>query len=188
MSEDANSIPGLAQWVNRSSFVINCGVGCRCGLDLALLWLWSWSAAAALIWSLAWELPYAAGVALKRWKHPPQTKQNKTKKHCPRWLRKKLGKEQILLKAREILFSGVCLDPLWIIHGFKIKEEAQGQEPRVEEGRKHMLMVARQSLSGLQGPWGRCRALVMSRMTTCWTLGAPGEVIWACYLPQWPHL
>jgi len=31
-----------------------------------LLWLWCWLAAAAPIQSLAWELPYAVGVALKR--------------------------------------------------------------------------------------------------------------------------
>ena len=46
-------IPGLAQWVK----------------DLALLWLWFRLAAAAPIRPLAWELPYAAGVALKRKKN-----------------------------------------------------------------------------------------------------------------------
>ena len=44
------------------------GVGQRCGLDLALLWLWGRPAAVALIHPLAWELPYAAGAALKRQK------------------------------------------------------------------------------------------------------------------------
>ena len=47
--EDTGSIPTLAQWVK----------------DLALLWLWHSLATAALILSLAWELPYAASVALK---------------------------------------------------------------------------------------------------------------------------
>ena len=43
--EDADSIPGLTQWVK----------------DLALLWLW------CRLWQpLAWEPPYAAVVALKR--------------------------------------------------------------------------------------------------------------------------
>ena len=60
--EDTGSIPGLSQWVN--DLAVSCGVGHRHGLDLALLWLWP--AAAALIRSLAWELPYALGVALKR--------------------------------------------------------------------------------------------------------------------------
>ena len=45
------------------------GVGCRCGLDPTLLWLWL--AAAAQIQPLAWELPHAAGLALKS-----KTKQN----------------------------------------------------------------------------------------------------------------
>ena len=44
---------------------MSCGVGHRLGSDLALLWLWDRPAAAALIRLLAWELSYAAGVALK---------------------------------------------------------------------------------------------------------------------------
>ena len=50
--EDVGLIPDLAQWVK----------------DLALLWLWRRPAAIAPIQPLAWELPYAAGVALKRQK------------------------------------------------------------------------------------------------------------------------
>ena len=49
------------------------GVGHRLGLDPALLWLWCRPVAAALIRSLAWELPYAVGATLKDQK-------NKTKK------------------------------------------------------------------------------------------------------------
>ena len=45
---------------------MSCGVGQRYGSGLALLWLWCRPAAVALIRLLAWELPYAAGVALKR--------------------------------------------------------------------------------------------------------------------------
>ena len=45
----AGSIPGLAQWVK----------------DLALLWLWCRPAAVAPIGLLAWDPPYATGVALK---------------------------------------------------------------------------------------------------------------------------
>ena len=41
------------------------GVGRRLDSDLALLWLWSRLAAVALIRPLAWEPPYAVGVALE---------------------------------------------------------------------------------------------------------------------------
>ena len=44
---------------------MSCDVGCRCGSDPALLWLWRRLAAAAPIGPLAWEPPYAEGVALK---------------------------------------------------------------------------------------------------------------------------
>ena len=42
------------------------GVGRTCGLDQALLWQWHRPAAAALVQPLAWELPHAMGVALKK--------------------------------------------------------------------------------------------------------------------------
>ena len=42
------------------------GTAQECGLDLALLWLWWRLAAAVPIQPLAWELPYAVGVALKK--------------------------------------------------------------------------------------------------------------------------
>ena len=51
---------------------MSCGVGCRRGLDPALLWLWCRLAAIAPIRPLAWEPPYAAGVALKRQKQDKQ--------------------------------------------------------------------------------------------------------------------
>ena len=54
------SIPGLTQWVK----------------DLALLWLWCRLAAVAPTGPLAWEPPYAAGVALKR----PKKKKKERKK------------------------------------------------------------------------------------------------------------
>ena len=44
---------------------MSCGVGHRLGLDLVLLWLWHRLVATAPVQPLAWELPYAAGVALK---------------------------------------------------------------------------------------------------------------------------
>ena len=39
------------------------GVLCRCGLDPTLLWLWRRTGAIAPIQPLAWEPPYAMGVA-----------------------------------------------------------------------------------------------------------------------------
>ena len=45
---------------------MSCGVGCRHGLGPTLLFLWPVLATAALIWHLAWELPYAVGVAIKK--------------------------------------------------------------------------------------------------------------------------
>ena len=58
--EDEGSIPSLTQWVK----------------DLALLGLRCWLAAAAPIGPLAWELPYAAGAALKSKNKTKQKKQN----------------------------------------------------------------------------------------------------------------
>ena len=49
-----------------SSDALGCSIGH--GLDPALLWLWRRLAAVAPIRPLAWELPRAAGVALKRLK------------------------------------------------------------------------------------------------------------------------
>ena len=45
---------------------MSCGVGYRRGLDPGLLWLWYRPSAIVPIRPLAWEPPYAAGVALKR--------------------------------------------------------------------------------------------------------------------------
>ena len=53
---------------------MSCGVGCRFGPDLALLWLWCSLAAVAPIGPLAWERPYATGVALKRQKEKSKKK------------------------------------------------------------------------------------------------------------------
>ena len=47
---------------------MSCGVGHRCSSDLTLLWLWYRPMATAQIGHLAWEPPYAKGVALKRQK------------------------------------------------------------------------------------------------------------------------
>ena len=53
---------------------MSCGVGCRRGSDLVLLWLWCRPAAVAPLQPLAWEPPYAKGVALKQQQKNKQTK------------------------------------------------------------------------------------------------------------------
>ena len=50
-------------------------VGQRRGSDLAWLWLWCRPVATALIGPLAWEPPYARGVALKK-KNRKETQEN----------------------------------------------------------------------------------------------------------------
>ena len=65
-----------------SSVTMSCGVGHRCGLDLPLLRLWYRPAAVALIWPLAWELPYAICAALKN----KQTKKKSKLSFVPRIL------------------------------------------------------------------------------------------------------
>ena len=48
-------------------------------LELVLLWLWYRLAVAALIQPLAWELPYAAGVPIKRKKEEKRKGKGKRK-------------------------------------------------------------------------------------------------------------
>ena len=50
----------------RNGLTLSPGVGRRHGSDPELLWLWHRPAARAPIGPLAWELPYAAGAALKK--------------------------------------------------------------------------------------------------------------------------
>ena len=60
---------------------MSCGVDYRCGSDLELLLLWRRPAATTPFRPLAWELPYAAGVALKRAKKERKKKKEKKQTH-----------------------------------------------------------------------------------------------------------
>jgi len=62
---------------------VSCGVGRRLGSDPLLLWLWCRPAAVAPIRLLAWEPPYAVGVALEKAKQSKQTNKQKTQKLKP---------------------------------------------------------------------------------------------------------
>ena len=68
---------------------MSCAVGPRLSLDLMLLWLWHRPVATAQIQPLAWQPPYAVGVALK--------KKKKTKKiaKTSRKGKRNVRKEQI---------------------------------------------------------------------------------------------
>ena len=64
--ENVGSIPGLTLWIRGSIIAASCVVSLRCSSDPVWLWLWHRPAATTPIQPLAWELPCAAFVALKR--------------------------------------------------------------------------------------------------------------------------
>ena len=67
------SVPGLDQVGEGSDLAAGCDVGCRCSLDPMSPWLGPRPESTALIHSLAWELPYATGTALRRKKEKEHT-------------------------------------------------------------------------------------------------------------------
>ena len=78
---------------------MSCGVGYRCGSDPELLWLWCRPAAKAPIRPLAWEPPYATGVALEKAKR--QKNKNKNKQTNKQ---KKTERERIYLNSIAFCF------------------------------------------------------------------------------------
>ena len=79
-----------------SGIAVSYSVGFRRGWDPSLLWQWLWCRLAAIgpIQPLAWELPYAMAVALK--------KQNKTKKKT-----KKQNNGENLIKKKHKLSGNI---------------------------------------------------------------------------------
>ena len=65
--EEAGPLSGLAQWVRDLAWP-GAVAGHRHSSDPTLLWLRRRPADTALIRPLAWELPYAVGLALKKTK------------------------------------------------------------------------------------------------------------------------
>ena len=64
---------------------MSCGVDHRHCLDLALLWLWCGLAAVAPIILLAWEPPYATGVALEKTKQKNKQKKKQGRLSSLAW-------------------------------------------------------------------------------------------------------
>ena len=64
---------------------MSCSVGCRLGLDPMLLWLWCRPAATAPIRPLAWEPPYATGVAIEKAKRQKKRKFTRVIHHTKYW-------------------------------------------------------------------------------------------------------
>ena len=92
---------------------MNCGVGCRSSSDtVVLLGLWHGPEAAAPIWPLPCELPYATGTVLKR-------KKRKEKKADPtalpllcHWLERQIGANNLETKQHNYvltIFSLKCI-------------------------------------------------------------------------------
>ena len=55
---------------------MSCGIGRRHGSDPELLWLWQKTGSTVPIRPLAWEPPYAVGVALEKAKKDQKKKKN----------------------------------------------------------------------------------------------------------------
>ena len=78
---------------------MSCGVGYRCGSDPTLLWLWHRLAAIVTIRPLAWEPPYAMGVALEK------AKKTKIKEK-----KRKIKKIPIIIESKRIKYLVINLN------------------------------------------------------------------------------
>ena len=83
---------------------MSCNVSCRRGSDPTLLWLWC--RPATLIRPLAWELPHASDVALKR-----QKKERESEKESGREEGRKKGRKKekprtdFILMGKSVMFD-----------------------------------------------------------------------------------
>ena len=95
---------------------MSCEEGHRCCLDPALLWLWCRLAAMASIQPLAWELPYAAGMALKRKKKHSFLKKKKNLKQMTVHVDTQGRNEKMVLRVWEIIIHGLSTCLLYLLH------------------------------------------------------------------------
>ena len=117
---------------------MSCGVGHRRGSNLALLWPWSRPAATALIRPIAWEPPYAVGMALKRQKTKQNKKQTKKQKQ-----NRFLGNRY---KCLNFLFS-VCISEIFHIFKIIFYYFTQRRRERMEGAGGHCIIL------GDKGSW-----------------------------------
>ena len=100
---------------------MSCAIGQRYGSDLALLWLWCRSAATAPNRPLAWESPYAAGVALKKTKKKKTEKAQKTKNTYTLKLRNVICQIYSIKKTMQFQVPVVAY---WVKNLTSIREDA----------------------------------------------------------------
>ena len=93
---------GFDPWPQGFCVAVSCGVGRRCGSDLLLLWLWHRPAAIDPVGLLAWEPPYAVGVALIGQK---TKKKKKKKSKTIKPLKKNMGGYIVILIEVEKSFD-----------------------------------------------------------------------------------
>ena len=87
---------------------MRCGLCCRCGSNPALMWLWYRPAAVSLIQPLAWELPYAAGAALKGQRKKKEKRKERNIASCWKFL---YGLPNFNFTILSCCLSGLSLNP-----------------------------------------------------------------------------
>ena len=88
---------------------MSCGVGYICGSDARLLWLWCRPVATTPIRPLAWEPPYATGLALEKAKRQKKKKTKKKSSIAPNTyfqVRKHITAFKIWHEINTIAFQG----------------------------------------------------------------------------------